>query len=161
MRKIIYTRPDGGLSVVTPIINTHALVDGKLVPQPEDISEEQAIQRALAKLPADAVGVQVIDASLVPTDRTFRNAWKAGTGCIEHDMAKCRELHRNKLREMRKPKLEALDVEYMKALEKNDQVAIAAIVAKKQALRDAPADPAIEAAATPETLKTVIPEALT
>ena len=70
---------------------------------------------------------------------------------IKIDMAKARELHKTKIREARKPLLEALDVEFQKALEKGSDTA--AIVSKKQALRDAPADSAIDAATTDAELK--------
>ena len=57
---------------------------------------------------------------------------------IKTDMAKARELHKDNIREARKPLLEALDVEFQKALETSANTTD--IVAKKQALRDAPAD---------------------
>ena len=148
MKKIIYTRHDGGLSVVHPVINT--------VPERENITEEQALERALKKLPADAINPQVVDE--IPTDRTFRNAWKAGVGAVEHDMAKCREIHKDRLRVLRAPKLAAADVEFMKALEAGQPTS--QIVAYKQALRDVTADPAIEAAKSPEELKAVLPSVL-
>lgn len=103
---------------------------------------------------------QLVDHSLAPSDRTFRNAWKLDGGAIGVDMVKARELHRNKLRELRKPKLEALDVEYQRADEKGDTAEKKRVADKKQALRDVTADPAIEAAQTPEALKAVMPAAL-
>ena len=70
---------------------------------------------------------------------------------IKIDMAKARELHKTKIREARKPLLEALDVEFQKALETG--ASTTDIVAKKQALRDAPADSAIGSATTEAELK--------
>ena len=67
------------------------------------------------------------------------------------DMAKARELHKDKIRLARKPLLEALDVEFQKALETG--ASTTDIVAKKQALRDAPADSGIAAASDAEALK--------
>ena len=67
------------------------------------------------------------------------------------DMAKAREIHKNKIREARAPKLAELDVEFQKALETSADTS--AIVAKKQALRDAPADSAIESATDEAGLK--------
>ena len=49
----------------------------------------------------------------------------------------------------------------MQMLEQGDTDAQAAIAAAKQALRNAPADPAIDAAQTPEELKLVQPAGLT
>jgi hypothetical protein len=73
------------------------------------------------------------------------------------DMTKAREIWRNKIREARAEKLKALDVQYQRADEEGDADAKAAVVAKKKALRDAPADPAIDAATTVEELKKVWP----
>ena len=67
------------------------------------------------------------------------------------DMAKAREIHKNKIRIARKPLLEALDVEFQKAQETS--ASTTDIVAKKQALRDAPADSGIAAASDTDALK--------
>ena len=67
------------------------------------------------------------------------------------DMAKAREIHKNKIRDARKPLLEALDIEFQKALETGSSTTD--IVAKKQALRDAPADSGIAAASDTDALK--------
>ena len=64
------------------------------------------------------------------------------------DMAKAREIHKTNIRDARKPKLAELDIEFQKALETG--ASTTDIVAKKQALRDAPADSGI-AAAIPES----------
>ena len=69
------------------------------------------------------------------------------------DMAKARELHKDKIRLARKPLLEAEDVVYMKALEAGASSAQSASVAKKKALRDAPAAKAITDADTIAKLK--------
>ena len=67
------------------------------------------------------------------------------------NMAKAKEIHRSKIREARTPKLAELDIEFQKALETG--VSTTDIVAKKQALRDAPADSAIDAATDEAGLK--------
>ena len=67
------------------------------------------------------------------------------------DMAKAREIHKDKIREARTPKLAELDIEFQKALETSADTS--AIVAKKQALRDAPADSGIAAASDTDALK--------
>jgi len=66
-------------------------------------------------------------------------------------MDKARDIHRHKVRQARKPLLEAKDVEFQRALESGADTAT--IVSEKQALRDAPAAAAIDAATTPEELK--------
>ena len=70
---------------------------------------------------------------------------------ITTNMAKAKEIHKNKIRQARKSKLEELDVEFTKALETG--ASTTDIVAKKQALRDAPADSAIESATDAAGLK--------
>lgn len=70
---------------------------------------------------------------------------------ITTDMAKAREVHKNNIRLARTPKLAELDVEFQKALETSSSTTD--IVAKKQALRDAPADSAIAAATTEAELQ--------
>jgi hypothetical protein len=95
----------------------------------------------------------------VPADRTFRNAW-TWRGAIVHDMAKARAIHRQRLRELRAPRLAALDAAYAQADEQGDVDAKQRIGRQRQALRDVTADPEIEVAATPEALRAVMPEAL-
>jgi hypothetical protein len=96
-----------------------------------------------------------IDASTatVPSDRHFRNAWKLSGSVISEDMTEAKKIFKEKIREVRKPLLEAEDVVYMKALEASDSTAQASSVAKKKALRDAPAASAITNADTVAKLK--------
>jgi hypothetical protein len=70
---------------------------------------------------------------------------------ININLDKARDIHREKVREARNPKLAAKDVEFQRALETGADTS--AIVAAKNALRDAPAASAIEAASTPDELK--------
>ena len=70
---------------------------------------------------------------------------------IKIDMAKAKEIHKANIREARTPKLAELDVEFQKALETGADTT--AIVAKKQALRDAPAAAGISTAVTETDLK--------
>ena len=97
----------------------------------------------------------------VPAERTFRGAWEANadTGVISVDMAAARDIWRDKIRQARTEPLAALDTAYMKALETGADTT--QIIADKQALRDAPTDPAIDAATTPEELAAVQPAGLT
>jgi hypothetical protein len=79
---------------------------------------------------------------------------------IRVNMDKARDIKKDMIRADRTPKLEALDVEFMRAVEAGDTATQATIAAKKQALRDATDDPAIAAATTPDELKAVVPTAL-
>ena len=96
-----------------------------------------------------------IDASTasVPSDRHFRGAWSLSGKVISEDMTKAKEIFKDKIREVRQPLLDAEDVVYMKALEADDASAKTASVAKKKALRDAPAAKAITDADTIAKLK--------
>ena len=96
-----------------------------------------------------------IDASTatVPSDRHFRGAWSLSGKVISEDMTKAKEIFKDKIREVRQPLLDAEDVVYMKALEADDASAKTASVAKKKALRDAPAAQAITDADTIAKLK--------
>lgn len=91
-------------------------------------------------------------------DDSYFNAYEfnAVTGA-EVNIEKAKAIHLNKFREARKPKLEALDVQYMRALEVNDSAKAAEIALSKQALRD------VTLTALPDTLpeiKAVWPDIL-
>jgi len=70
---------------------------------------------------------------------------------ISINMPIARDLHRKRVRIVRKPLLEAKDIEFQRALESGADTT--AIVASKQSLRDAPSASAIEAATTADELK--------
>mgnify|MGYP003152591189 CR=1 FL=1 len=67
------------------------------------------------------------------------------------NMAKAKEIHKENIRSAREPKLAELDIEFQKTLETSADTTD--IVAKKQALRDAPADSAIDSASDINALK--------
>ncbi len=138
--KLIYTRPDGG----TTIVHRFGLDDSLTGPD----------------IPADATNVRLateIEVATANADRTFRSAWKND---LTVDMPKARDIHREFLRVLRAPKFTELDVEFMRAVEQKNDAEIERIAAEKQELRDVTAVPEIEAAQTPEQLKAVIPDIL-
>ena len=96
-----------------------------------------------------------IDASTatVSTDRQIRGAWSLDGTVISEDVTAAKVIFKDKIREVRKPLLDAEDVVYMKALEADDADAKAASVTKKAALRDAPAASAIDSASNIAALK--------
>ena len=67
------------------------------------------------------------------------------------DMSRARDIHKNNIREARKDKLAALDIEYQISTETSADTS--AIVAKKQVLRDYPARAGIATAANTTELK--------
>lgn len=124
------------------------------------LEEGAGPEQAAGRIP-DGVTPTLIDHQDIPEDRTFRDAWKSTPEnqkmTLSVDMPKARNLWRNNVRNRRKPLLEALDIEYQQADEKGDASEKAKIAAKKKKLRDAPEDPRIEAAQTPEDLKLIDP----
>ena len=100
----------------------------------------------------DGNSISASDAT-VPSDRHFRGAWSLSGTTITEDLAVAKTIFKDKVREARTPLLDAEDVIYMKALEADDADAKTASVAKKKALRDAPAASAISSADTIAKLK--------
>ena len=108
------------------------------------------VEEIRAKDVPDGVTSYIVDHSSLPTDTNFQNAWVYKDGSVQVDLAKAKEVHREYIRRERKEKLAALDIEFQRALETGDT---SAVVAKKQALRDATADSAIDAATSTDQLK--------
>ena len=67
------------------------------------------------------------------------------------NISKAKDIWKDKIREARKPKLEELDVEFIKAQETSSDTS--AIVTKKQELRDYPAQ--VDSATTTDEIKAV------
>ena len=55
---------------------------------------------------------------------------------IKFNVDKAKEIQKNQMRAVRKPLLEQLDTDYIRALERGDNAKIAEVAAQKQALRD-------------------------
>ena len=70
---------------------------------------------------------------------------------ITVNIAKAKNIWKDKIRTARKPKLEALDIEFMQAQETSADTS--AIVAKKKELRDYPAK--VDSATTVDEIKAV------
>jgi hypothetical protein len=89
----------------------------------------------LLDLPQDSV-YSIVDKDTIPLTRIFRGAWTYQDGQLVVDLELARDIQKDRWRAARTPKLAQLDLDYMRALETNDTVKMAEIVAKKQALRD-------------------------
>ena len=96
----------------------------------------------------------------LPDNSNFRDAWSFVDKVIVIDVEKAKDVWRNKIREARKPILDALDAAYFRALEDNDTAKQTEIAAKKKLLRDAPALPEITNATTVEEIEAVWPDYL-
>ena len=145
--RIIWENADGTTSVLQPVLTCINPATGK----------NFTIEEIAAKdVPAGITTYSIVDNSVLPSDRNFRNAWKATglgntTATVGEDIPAARGLHKTNIRNARTPKLAALDVEFQKAQETS--AGITTIVAKKQALRDAPAASGIATAANTTELK--------
>ena len=129
MSKIIYTNSDGTVSIITPA---------------GDVND------AIKDVPS-GLSYEIVEDSVIPTDRSFRNAWKQNSKTIETDMTKAKEIHKTNIRTARETKLAELDIEFQRALETSADTST--IVAKKQTLRDAPSASGISTAASEADLK--------
>lgn len=98
------------------------------------------------------VSIHEITADKIPTDRTFRNAWKHGDdGLVTVHMPTARNMHMDKIREERNKKLQHLDVEQLKG---ND------VAAEKKIMRNIPQTFDLTGATTPEELSALWPDEL-
>lgn len=144
--RIVYTRPDGGVSVCVPAPGAR---------RPKETNDQWLARVIVSDVPSGASDVHIVDVDALPADRTFRNAWAINDGQVGVDMVTARDVHRNRLRQARKPLLDAADVEMTRAFKdpaKQDE-----IEARRQALRDVTEHPDIEAAQTPAELAKVWP----
>lgn len=133
------------------------LNDGKgLISTPVILIEESNLN------PAEQI-VESIPSSLNPTvfadratfpDQKYINAWTLNNGVIGIDIVKARDILRDRIRAVRLAKLSALDIEFQRALETGADTSD--IVSKKQVLRDAPANPAIDLANTTAELDALL-----
>ena len=101
----------------------------------------------------DGNSIETSKATSKPSDRHFRNAWSLSGTVISEDMTTAKTIFKDKIRDVRKPLLEAQDVLYMKAIEDGDSSAQSTVATKKKELRDAPAASAITNADTIAKLK--------
>lgn len=92
------------------------------------------VQDAVKDVP-EGVEYAVVD-DLGSLDNEYFDAFKYGNLGIVCDIDKAKDLHLDKFRAARAPKLSSLDVAFMKAVETADLAKQAEISAAKQTLRD-------------------------
>ena len=72
--KIIYTRPDGGVSVVTPAAQSDV---AKFLPEVTDMTPMEFVEFIkLRDVPEGSLNVQIVPDSAIPSDRAARNRWR-------------------------------------------------------------------------------------
>ena len=134
-QRIIYTTEDGGVAVVVP-------------------SGELPIEQVLAKdVPAGATG-EIVDISVIPSDRTFRGAWEKSGQSVVPNLAKSKTIAHDKRRAARALEFAPLDIKATIPSE------AAAAEAARQAIRDkyAAMQSQMDAATTVEELKALLPQ---
>ena len=118
--RITYQTPEGGVAVIIPTAECGLTIE----------------QIAAKDVPA-GIPYKIVDVSSIPSDRTFRNAWEhCPVNGAKVNTAKAKAIHLDRLRELRAPKLAALDIAYQRADELGDAQGKRDLAAKKQALRD-------------------------
>jgi hypothetical protein len=111
MKRIIYQNETGGVSIIIPT---------------------ESVELALKDVP-EGVPYEIVDASEVPADRTFRGAWVMGDCCIDHDLERCREIGHDKRRAARAEEFAPHDELIAKQIPGADA---AAAEAARQEIRD-------------------------
>jgi hypothetical protein len=90
----------------------------------------------------------------------FFAAWRLdASGRLTWNKAAADAMKRDQFRALRKPRLEALDVDFMRALERGDTASLAEIAAQKQALRDVTSTD-LSLYTSPKSLYEYLPETL-
>ena len=109
-KRIVYSRPDGGVSVVCP---APEYIEKLMV---EGATEDEAIAIVQAKdAPPDATNIEVMEFASLPSSREFRNAWeKPGQGAPVVAMAKAREIHAEHMGQAQAVEIARLKIEQRK-----------------------------------------------
>jgi len=105
----------------------------------------------------EGVEYAVVD-DLGDLDDDYFDAFEYQDLGISCNISKAQLIHLDKFRKARKPLLESLDVQYMKALESNDSLKAEEIAVKKQELRDVTKTPLPDIL---EEIKAIWPSILT
>jgi hypothetical protein len=130
MNRIIYPTPEGSVAVIIPT---------------------ESVELALKDVPS-GVPYEIVDASAIPSDRTFRNAWKTNGKRVEVDLPKAKEIAHSIRRARRAEEFAPYDEVIAKQIPGADA---ANAEAARQAVRDkyAAMQNAIDLANTPKDIK--------
>jgi len=114
--KIVYPNNDGGISIIVPSLRWSGTM------------EELAAKDVPAGKP-----YKIVEDSVIPSDRTFRDAWD-NYEKINVNFSKAQTITKERLRKERKPLFEEQDVAFIRAQESGSDTS--GIVVEKQRLRD-------------------------
>jgi len=101
---------------------------------------EMTIEALISMVPNDSKYV-ILNKNDLPSENYFRKAWVLKNDTINIDIKKAKDIQRDYWRKLRKSKLDALDLSYMKALESGDTALQSDVIAQKNALRDVTSTP--------------------
>lgn len=133
MDRIIYSTPDGGVAIVIPA---------------------NSVSEALKDVPSD-IEYMIVPLDQIPSDRFFRNAWVKGTGRVDIDLPKAKEIGHEVRRRLRAEEFAPYDEVIAKQIPGND------LSAAEQARSDirlkySLIQETIDLATTPEQIKAAI-----
>ena len=131
MKRLLFSRPDGGVTIVVP--NSKEKIEQVLGPMTQEEYEAHVTERSI---PDWGTQVRSVDIEDLPVSREFRNAWrdvKPGTQ-VDICCERARDIQLGRLRAAREPHWEKLDREFMLAIETGSD--LSEVVSKKQVLRD-------------------------
>lgn len=132
--KIIYTQENGVVAVIHPAPGVDIQSCTKSVP--------------------DGVEYEIVEDSVIPTDRTFREAWRKGSGKVDVDFPAAKAIAHEKRRAKRDALYEPEDKRATSPVASIKNAALAA----KQAIydNDAAVQASIDAAGDVDTLKQIL-----
>ncbi len=126
-----------------------------------DADFDTALGKWKAAHPNKYISHREMPNDVIPSDRTFRDAWADTTPelTIDIDMAKARAIHLERIRIKRNAELSKLDIQATKAQDIGDAETLTQIRTRKQELRDLPATlaPTLASAASVDALKAIQP----
>ena len=135
-KRIIYSTPEGGVAIVTPV-------------------EPLPIEEIAIKCVPPGIPFEIVEIDIIPTDRTFRNAWVMGDCCINHNIDKCKEIGHTIRRTKRAEEFAPYDEVIAKQIPGKDA---GKCEESRQIIRDkyAAIQDSIDAAETPDEIKSTL-----
>jgi hypothetical protein len=133
MNRIIYQNETGGVSLIIPA---------------------ESVELALKDVP-EGVPYEIVPEDAIPSDRFFRNAWKANGAAVDVDLDRAKAIGHDIRRAKRAEEFAPYDEVIAKQIPGKDA---AAAEAKRQEIRDkyAAMQAAIDAAATADEIKAAL-----
>ena len=147
---ITYPQENGQVAVIFPSSNAMKSVEvveevpvldeeGNPTGETNTVTREEQVPMTIEEIAAqdvpEGLPFKIVDSLDIDNDyfNSYDYSEEAGA---EVNIDKAKEIHLDKFRAARAPKLASLDVQYMKAIEVEDSVAASAIAVAKQELRD-------------------------